>query len=322
MMKFYDIEKEIFELKDQVSIIDQELSPFKEILSRNKMSSFSFSLDDNGEKINLGKSFYLRVAIKGSSSITFFLDEKGINKEALINSISSLCSLDGDYKEKTEKLFSVFKSYNPYFAIYQSKSESALDVNSLREINKNIPILYLEYKKEKVELSPEEKEKQEEIDFNNRKDRKLGETLLFDLKNIKKNKYHFLFLTVSSFLFGFAASIGYCNALLGKLICILFFVCAAVGVFLNTYVYHDYFLTRKIKDRLFIWSIIFDVIGLGLALGATLLFHHFDKGGIYEAASAGKVALITIIMQLVMFIFSISIGYLIVNMKKSKKEEK
>ena len=150
---------------------------------------------------------------------------------------------------------------------------------------------------------------------------------VMDIGNIRKNKYHFIFLTVSAFLFGFASSIGFCNALLAKAICALFFVCAGVGVFLNTYVFVDYLKERTYKDRLFVYSLIFEVIGFGLSYGATFIFYGLDKGEIKNGVNASLLAGVTAAMCFGMACFSIGVSYLIdfierkVKAKKAKENE-
>ena len=146
--------------------------------------------------------------------------------------------------------------------------------------------------------------------------------VVMDVTNIKKNKYHFIFLTVSSFLFGFAASVGFCNAMIGKPISALFFVCAGVGIFLNTYVFIDYFKEFKFRDRLFVYSIIFEIIGYGLSAGATFIFYSLDKGEINANVNASLLAGVGAAMSVAMIILSISIAYLVDFIERKIKAKK
>ena len=155
-----------------------------------------------------------------------------------------------------------------------------------------------------------------------KKESQLKQYIVVDLKNIKKNKYHFIFLVVSSFLFGFAMSVGYCNAMIGKTIASLFFVCAFVGVFLNTYVFADYFKERGIKDRLFVYSIIFDIAGGLVSLLATYIFYITDKGEINNNVPMSNIVGITIGLVFAMIAVSISLAYLIDYLELKYKNKK
>ena len=173
---------------------------------------------------------------------------------------------------------------------------------------------------EKIEEAPIEikeeapKKEKKKIDFK--------KYVVMDIGDIKKNKYHCIFLTVSSFLFGFASSVEFCNALIGKGISALFFVCAGVGMFLNTYVYIDYFKERKIKDRLFIYSILFNLIGYGLSLGATFIFYSMDRGEIKNGVNSITLIWVSVVMSVVMIILSILIALLVDCIDKKIKAKK
>jgi len=167
-----------------------------------------------------------------------------------------------------------------------------------------------EVKEEKAVLSKEEKVA------------KLKNYVMMDITNIKKNKYHFTFLTVSSFLFGFASSVGYCNAIIGKMITILFFVCAGVGLFLNTYVYVDYFKEFKIKSRMFVYSLLFNILGTGLSIAAAMIFYTLDKSDIKSFVAPPTLVGITAAMSAVSIVLALTIGYLIVYLEKKFKEKK
>ena len=158
-----------------------------------------------------------------------------------------------------------------------------------------------------------------------KKENKFGYYVKVDLQRVRSNKFHFLFLLISSFLFGFASEVGLCNALIAKPIAALFFVCAGVGIFLNTFVFIDYFKEFKFKDRLFIYSIITNIFGSGLSVLATYLFYISDKGQINSTVSFPLVTGIGLGMCGGMTIIAIGLGYLIdvIELKiKSRKDEK
>ena len=304
-------------------------------------------------QVNIKDSSSIYTAFK----LEKFPKDEIINKIALLKDII-ITDVESS-KHKTSELFKILKEYQPYFIIYQSKNGIPLydkEINemlSLLEMNE-ISFFYINRelskfgekvvaKEEVVEEKPQETssiveeapvlEQPQEEAVEAPKEKPVKEKkpknkidfkkyVVMDVTNIKKNKYHFIFLTVSSFLFGFAASVGFCNAMIGKPISALLFVCAGVGIFLNTYVFIDYFKEFKFRDRLFVYSIIFEIIGYGLSAGATFIFYSLDKGEINANVNASLLAGIGAAMSVVMIILSISIAYLVDFIERKIKAKK
>lgn len=139
-----------------------------------------------------------------------------------------------------------------------------------------------------------------------------------EFKNIKENKFHFLFLTIASFLFSLALSIAIGNAAAGKTICVLFFVCAVAGAFLMSYIYIDYFKIKKLKDRLMIYSVVFTLLGIALSALGVLLFYNLDQSGVKEAISRSKLIVIAIMSGIALIPIAVAIGYYINKMKSRR----
>lgn len=139
-----------------------------------------------------------------------------------------------------------------------------------------------------------------------------------EFKNIKENKFHFLFLTIASFLFSLALSIAIGNAAAGKTICVLFFICAIAGAFLMSYIYLDYFKIKKLKDRLMIYSVIFTLLGIALSALGVLLFYNLDQSGVKEAISRSKLIVIAIMSGIALIPIAVAIGYYINKMKSRR----
>ena len=210
-------------------------------------------------------------------------------------------------------MLDLFKSYSPLFYIYTYKEE-----NTLGTVDAPI-FVYKQIEKTAEEVNVEDNQPKVE-------EEKKENQFVKDMKNIVKNKYHFIFIVVSTFLFSFAASVGYCNVVIGKNIAALFFICAFVGVFLNTFVYKDYFEVKSIKNRLFPYSLVFNFVGIGLGIAATSLYHSFDKSGVKEAVTTKSLVLINILMCVIMVTVTVAFAFLLNYLFKKfgwfqKKEE-
>ncbi len=341
MIKFFDKDTALFETNEQFVSFDIIKSPLKEILKKEDYSSFFFSNGEKEEKIGFDQTFILQINIKDSASIICAFQLENLNRGELINKVASLKSIKivdlESCRHKSEELFKIIKEYNPYFLIYHEKNGFPLRLHELKDLlasleySDEISVLFINKdavfdepvkEEKKKEVKAPQEEKQIETKLENKKSNEFKNHLVMDLDNIKKNKYHFIFLVVSSFLFGFASSVGYCNALLGKLITILFFICAGVGLFLDTYVYLDFFRERKIKDRLFPYSILFNVFGIVLAIGSTMLFYFLDNTGVKAIVSAGVLVGIGIGMSFGSVLISVCLAYLIVFIGRKKKSNK
>ena len=357
MMKIYLPDNSISEYSERLNVVTASTSLVKELINREDYSTLNFSFDESEEKISLENVFILQVNIKESASCFFAFPLENFPKDEVINKVAALKKIKvidlSSSKNKTSELFNVVKEFKPYFIIYQVKNgislykgevEEVFNESGLNEtsylffVPKEEPVI--EEKKEEtptkeevvpVEETPVVEEKKEsskedkEEKPSKQKDDKFKEFknyVMMNINNIKKNKYHFIFLTISSFLFGFASSVGFCNAMIGKLITILFFICAAVGLFLNTYVYVDYFKEFKVKSRMFIYSILFNILGMGVSLGAAMIFYALDKSDIKTTVSAGTLIGVTAAMSVISILLAVTIGYLVVYFERKAKAKK
>ena len=89
---------------------------------------------------------------------------------------------------------------------------------------------------------------------------------------IKKDKFHFLFALVATFLIGFTLSIGIYNAYAGKLICIFFFICSLAGAFLDFMIYKDAFKEYPVKSPFVVMTGFSSLVGLGISIGGYFIF--------------------------------------------------
>ena len=349
MMKIYLPDNSTSEYSERLNVVTASTSLVKELINREDYSTLNISFDESEEKISLENVFILQVNIKESASCFFAFPLENFPKDEVINKVATLKKIKvidlSSSKNKTSELFNVVKEFKPYFIIYQVKNGISLYKGEVEEVfnesrlNETSYLFFvpkeepvIEEKKEEtpakeevapVEETPVVEEKKEKP--SKQKDDKFKEFknyVMMDINNIKKNKYHFIFLTISSFLFGFASSVGFCNAMIGKLITILFFICAAVGLFLNTYVYVDYFKEFKVKSRMFVYSVLFNILGIGVSLGAAMIFYALDKSDIKTTVSAGMLVGITAAMSVISILLAVTIGYLVVYFERKAKAKK
>ena len=291
-------------------------SPIFNLLKREKKPFESFSLGK--KEISLNDTFIIRTNVDGVGSVSFALPYEKLPKYEIIERIKEFKKSD-EYVETSEKdryikMIEILKEYKPYFVVFNIRNGvySKEDIQKLIK-DEGLESIYSFFNEETVEeevKAPVEEKKQSDNWFIN------------DLHNIGKNKYHFIFLTVSAFLFGFAFSVGFCNAKIGKMIALLFFVCAGVGLFLDTYVYLDFFKEKTFKDRLFIYSLIFNIFGMLIALGTTMIFYSIDSSEIKTAVSSKLLVGIEIGGTLASLAFSVGVGYLISYLQKKFKKVK
>lgn len=347
-MKIYLPDNSISEYSERLNVVTASTSLVKELINREDYSTLNISFDEIEEKISLENVFILQVNIKESASCFFAFPLENFPKDEVINKVAALKKIKvidlSSSKSKTSELFNVVKEFKPYFIIYQVKNSISLYKGEVEEIfnesglNETSYLFFVPKEEPVIEENKEETPIEEEVapieeapvveekeKPSKQKDNKFKEFknyVMMDINNIKKNKYHFIFLTVSSFLFGFASSVGFCNAMIGQLITILFFICAAVGLFLNTYIYVDYFKEFKFKSRMFIYSILFNILGMGVSLGAAMIFYTLDKSDIKTVVSAEMLVGVTTAMSVISILLAVTIGYAVVYFERKAKAKK
>ena len=99
-------------------------------------------------------------------------------------------------------------------------------------------------------------------------------------------------------------------------------MCAGVGAFLMTFIYVDYLKIKKLKDKMFVYSILFNTIGIAVAIGATMIFYSLDQSGIKGAITAGKLIGFTIGTGYVAIIVTVALAVLIDFLQKKYGKKK
>ena len=315
MITLFDSYKNTMQFTDYFNVVNKKTSPFKEMIKKEDFSSYSFSLDE-GEEISLKDAFLLLVNIKDSGSIYVVYPKDEFNKEEITKRLAELKEIKIDYNTvaltKSKSAFEILDEYHPYMYLYVQKNDYYLTIDELKEIYQgSSPIFIIEKEKEEAPTSY----KEERNDNKNKEKKKIS--LKEFILPIKQNKYHFLFLSISSFLVGFASSIGIFNSILNKGIAVLFYICAFIGAFLQTFIYYDYFKEKGIKDINFRYSLFFSILGSLLSMGAYSIYHTIDKSEGKENVSIVLLMLLALFISIGLVALSVGIGYLIT--KKNKK---
>ena len=354
MLRFYDEKNFLIEFEDYYNVVNGEFTPMKQIIGKENISSFSFSLVDD-KKTNLKDTSILQVNINDSASIIFMFDNADFKKDEIYNKITPLKEIEVfDYrtsKKKTLALLNVVKEYHPLFFIYIPNGNYQLYANELRYLlfDSSLEDTYSFYIEEgavivqKPKTVDEQSVPSKKDDFvieqpkdnnlaqankDNNKEHKFNKYLL-PIKDffkqfgpaLKANKYHFIFIVVSAFLIGFAGTIGIYNSMVGKTISVLFFICAMVGATLNTFIFIDYFKSHKLKSALFVDSVLFSFLGSLISMGGFIAFYAIDNAEGKENISQGLLILLNYILVVAIVSISICIAYYYDKSKKKKKEQ-
>ena len=313
MFKLFDQYNNTIQFTESFNVVSRNISPFKEFLKKNDFSTYSVSIDE--EKFSLKDAFLFQVNVMESGTIYAVFKIEGFVKEEVATKLSTLAEQKvtdlSSAKEKTSAALSILDEYHPYMYLYVQKNDYYLTPDELKEIYQgSAPVFIIEKEKEEVPASY----KEEHNDNKNKEKKK------FSLKEfilpIKQNKYHFLFLSISSFLVGFASSIGIFNSILNKGIAVLFYICAFIGAFLQTFIYYDYFKEKGIKDINFRYSLFFSILGSLLSMGAYSIYHTIDKSEGKENVSIVLLMLLAVFISIGLVALSVTIGYLITRKKK------
>lgn len=357
MIRIYDQNDVVTEYGSYFNFITDQTSPFKEMIFKSDFSSYGFAFEANESKTLFSTTFLLQVNVKNSSSFFFVFSKQDFKREEILEKVSTLKDKEvvdvRSAKDKTFQLLDIIKDYHPLLIIYIQRKGFALYENELRYL------LYdarLEYNhtffiektgdelidattviKEEVELKEpdtkkkkpvkEDKPKKEhkiKLNFKSEKANEIKNKLVDFFSHIpaaiRENKYHFMFLIISSFLIGFSGAVGIFNSIVGKTIAVLFFICAIVGSALNTFIYVDFFKNDKIKSKNFAYSILSNFIGEMLSIVGFVIFYAVDTSENKKLANEGLLIFLSIAVLAVMVALTITIAYFIDKSKKKKLE--
>lgn len=300
--------------EEQHNEVLSNVSPFKEILSKNRYSELSLSFDDNKEQpISFDDLFQLRVNVKEVGGFDFLFKQIDFNKEEIIKQIIALKEMQVDSlesaKEKVIALFNIFGNNLPLFVCYSPKGEFQISLE-------DIPVDTFTFLIKPVEEpKPVKQEKVKKVTHG---DSLFGKVLDF-FSTVAANPVHYLFILISSFLIGFSSSIGiyYCYA--GNNVFYFLFVCSLVGALLNFFVYSDYFKQHLLLSKETALTAIDILIGIGLSIGSFFIFYVVQKEKPTALKSPLTILLIMTAVIILINLLTCSIAFLF---KKGKKQEK
>ena len=302
-MKFVNKDGKELEFSELFNFVESSLSPFKEIIKKSDLSGNVIKIEE--EEIKFEDVFTLQINVKKVGSVSCLFKKDNFNKEEVVNNVTNLKEIKvkdiESAKTKVKCLLEIVNSLSPIAIIFKPNGDYQLDTDQFKELSSSLTF-FIQKVDEEVEETGEEKKK---IKLDN------------PFKVLAKDKYHFIFALVASFLIGFASSVAIFDIYLGKLIYIFFFVCAAAGMTLNAFIYNDSIKKNKIISTHFILTGVSTLIGLGLSVGGYLIFESLAK----DKPIKNPNLMLIIVVALGLALLSIGIAFLI-RFIKSKKRAK
>ena len=239
-MKFIRKDNSVITLDDRFSSVSKETSPIKEIINRKDLSEFYFVSD---KTISFKELIQIQVNVIDVGVMIFVFETASFNKDKFIEDVSKLKEIQissfYDVLSKMKALYAVSENFNPLFVIYVPNGKYQIYDDCFRTIVGNVKTVYATNEKdnsivETNNISLPAKEKS--------KDKPKGKgkfSFKETIELFKKEKFHFLFAFVATFLLSVTLDIGIFDAYAGKMLCIFFFICSLAGAFLNFMIYKD-----------------------------------------------------------------------------------
>ena len=329
-MKFTGKNNYEVSFEEELSTVSKDVSPIKEIIERKDFSDYSFC---DLETIPLNEVIPIQVNIIDVGQSIYFFKKNDFDKDKFVEEVSKLKEMPlnsfYDVLTKVRALDGVVFTFRPLFVVYNPVGKFRIFEDCYRTLHLKVKTIYISesennsivIKGQAIDIkdSPSKKEEKpkEKVESNENASffNKVKSKLFNPIKVIKKDKFHFLFALVSTFLIGFTLSIGIYNAYAGKLICIFFFICSVAGSFLNFMIYKDAFKTNELKSPYLITTIMSSIIGLGLSIGAYFIFKVTSK----EVLAKTPHFIMILGIIILVYLLSSGLAYLIIYLNKRKK---
>lgn len=322
-MKFIRKDGSVISFQDCFSLVNKDTSPIKEIIARKDLSEFYYADETT---ISFKDLVQIQVNVIDVGVMIFVFQTALFSKESFINEVSKLKEMQinsfYDVLSKMKALYAVTESFNPLFVIYVPNGKYRIYEDCYKTIIGNIKTLYVSDIKQDNNIEEgtvslpkdksvphKEKVKKEKDKFN------FKETFSSIFKIIKKEKYHFLFSFVATFLLSVTLGIGIFDAYAGKMICIFFFICSLAGSFLNFMIYKDTYKQGGFKTLFNLITIIFYVIGFAAGFGVYMAFKAITR----DAPAVQPHVLMIIGLMILVFALSMSLPLLVLYIKEKKK---
>ena len=265
--------------------VEEDFSPVKEILKKSDFSKFFFVPNGNDqEKISLGNVFQLQVNVKCVGVFSFIFNSEGFNKEEVINQVAALKDMNVDNEEsakyKVGALISILKNYDPLFAVFKESSDTYYYSYQLDMVaNGLFPVLVVkpETNLQLEEISIGDNYYEEPASKPEKKTKIVKITKEKLAKDLLKNKFSLLLVFVSTVLLEVSIPLAVLNVYAKNALYIFLFICGTIGIVMNAYCYIDYFKNRNIKNPLFLFSVLANLLGLGVGIGVFAIFYNISN---------------------------------------------
>ena len=315
-MKFIRKDNSVITLEDKFSLVSKETSPIKEIINRRDLSEFYFVSD---KTISFKELIQIQVNVIDVGVMVFVFETASFNKDKFIEDVSKLKEIQissfYDVLSKMKTLYAVSENFNPLFVIYVPNGKYQIYDDCFRTIVGNVKTIYVTNEKDNsivetnnISLSAKEKNKD--------KPKEKGKFSFKEtIELFKKEKFHFLFAFVATFLLSVTLDIGIFDAYAGKMLCIFFFICSLAGAFLNFMIYKDTYKQSGFKSLFNILTVIISVIGLLGGFGVYMIFKSITK----DVPAVTPHVLMILGMMILIYAISMSLPLLFNFIKKRKK---
>ena len=315
-MKFIRKDNSVITLEDKFSLVSKETSPIKEIINRRDLSEFYFVSD---KTISFKELIQIQVNVIDVGVMVFVFETASFNKDKFIEDVSKLKEIQissfYDVLSKMKTLYAVSENFNPLFVIYVPNGKYQIYDDCFRTIVGNVKTIYVTNEKDNsivetnnISLSAKEKNKD--------KPKEKGKFSFKEtIELFKKEKFHFLFAFVATFLLSVTLDIGIFDAYVGKMLCIFFFICSLAGAFLNFMIYKDTYKQSGFKSLFNILTVIISVIGLLGGFGVYMIFKSITK----DVPAVTPHVLMILGMMILIYAISMSLPLLFSFIKKRKK---
>lgn len=320
-MKFIRKDGSIISFQEHLSLVNKDTSPIKEIIARNDLSEFYYVDEDTTSFKDIVQ---IQVNVIDVGVMIFLFKSASFNKETFIAEVSKLKEIQinsfYDVLNKMKSLYVVTETFNPLCVIYVPSGKYSIYVDCFKTIIGNIDTLYVT--QEKLENNIEEgivpsKDKTQINKSDKTKNGKSSFKVTFtQIVNIfKKEKFHFLFAFIATFLLGVTLAIGIFDAYAGKMICIFFFICSLAGAFLNFMIYKDTYKQGGFKTLFNILTICLSLIGIFGGFGVYMAFKAITK----DVPAVMPNTLMIIGLMVLLYAISMSLPLLVIYIKEKKK---
>ena len=315
-MKFIRKDNSVITLEDRFSLVSKETSPIKEIINRKDLSEFYFVSD---KTISFEELIQIQVNVIDVGVMVFVFETASFNKDKFIEDVSKLKEIQissfYDVLSKMKALYAVSETFNPLFVIYVPNGKYQIYDDCFRTIVGNVKTIYATNEKDNsiietnnISLPANEKSKD--------KPKEKGKFSFKEtIELFKKEKFHFLFAFVATFLLSVTLDIGIFDAYAGKMLCIFFFICSLAGAFLNFMIYRDTYKESGFKSLFNILTVIISVIGLLGGFGVYMIFKSITK----DVPAVIPHVLMILGMMILIYAISMSLPLLFNFIKKRKK---